>query len=140
MGHANLSNISNFFVKRLYAKGKLSIKDCVEALIKTGEALHASEGDYDDPETLGLGCEQVVSYLLEYWENDGVRGRKSSPVIEASDMTDKQSKILSEWVRGELEGDDEYEYFEVLDEIQFKFCPGWRKRYKEIEHLSNVTN
>jgi hypothetical protein len=45
MGHANLNNISDFFIRRLYAKGTLSIRACVEGLIARGETLHASEGE-----------------------------------------------------------------------------------------------
>ncbi len=48
MGHANLSNLSEFFIKRLYAKGVLSIHDCVVAMQAKGVKLHASEGDYED--------------------------------------------------------------------------------------------
>ena len=63
MGHANVSNISEFFIKRLYAKGQLSIRDCVQGLIKAGEELHASEGDYADEGMLGMAVGQYVHYL-----------------------------------------------------------------------------
>lgn len=63
MGHANLTNISTFFVRRLYAKGRLSIFQCTEALIKAKEALHASEGQYEDEDMLRMGLADVVHYL-----------------------------------------------------------------------------
>lgn len=138
MGHANLRNISEFFVKRLYAKGKLSIADCVQGLVKAGETVHASEGAYEDEETLGMACEEVVNYLLEYYENSGKRGRKSSPVIEPVDMTIEQEKCFNNWQNPVNDYDEDY--YEVLDTISFKFCKGWRLRYKEVEPLTNVTN
>ena len=63
MGHANVSNLSDFFIRRLYAGGTLSVAECVQALRAKGEALHASEGDYEDDAMLAMGLEQIVHYL-----------------------------------------------------------------------------
>lgn len=63
MGHANLSNLSRFFVRRLYAKGQLSIHDCVAAMVEAGVELHASEGGYDDEGMLSMGVMKIVHYL-----------------------------------------------------------------------------
>ena len=65
MGHANLSNISEFFINRLYARGQLSISDCAEQLIAAGETLHASEGEYDDYGMLSFGLAQVIEELTQ---------------------------------------------------------------------------
>jgi hypothetical protein len=65
MGHANLSNLSRFFVHRLYAKGKLSIADCVQAMLKARETLHASEGEYEDEGMLSFGLTEIVNSLSE---------------------------------------------------------------------------
>lgn len=144
MGHANLDNLSTFFVKRLYAKGKLTVKECVEGLMLKGETLHASEGEYDDDAMLSYGVEQVVRHLLDYRENEGSRGSKDSPVIEpATQLNEEQTRILSEW-RTKGEGSnwsaDEGGEFTVLDSIPWKFTKGWRARYKEVEPLTHVTN
>jgi hypothetical protein len=140
MGHANLSNICEFFLKRLYAKGKLSIKDCTVALVEAGETVHASEGEYEDENMLAFSLEEVVRYLLEYWENSGSRGKKNSPVIEPVQMSDDQSKIYSEWIEDGEDDDWDTKEFDLLDSVQFRFCKGWRARYKEVELLGNVTN
>ena len=65
MGHANLTNISQFFVRRLYAKGPMSITQIVQALAAAGETLHASEGEYDDDGTIGMGVMDVICYLTK---------------------------------------------------------------------------
>lgn len=146
MGHANLSNICEFFLRRLYAKGKLSIKECTDALVAAGEKLHASECSYEDNCMLAHGLEDVIRYLLTYWENNGSRGRKDSPVIEPVELSDEQSRILTEWLAEGPGfdwdcGDDGLggEYG-ILDSIQWKYCKGWRTRYKEVELLENVTH
>ncbi len=63
MGHANLSNISTFFVRRLYAKGRLSIDACVEAMLKKGVEVRASEGGYKDEGMLKMAMVDVTHYL-----------------------------------------------------------------------------
>ena len=63
MGHARVDNISHFFVKRLYAKGKLSIHDCTQALVKAGETVHASEGEYEEDYMLSMMLSQYIHYL-----------------------------------------------------------------------------
>lgn len=89
MGHANLTNISQFFVNWLYAKGALSIADCAKALVAAGETLHASEGQYEDEEILMIGLADVVDYLaLEnprrygYTGPDGNVGPHIVPVLD----------------------------------------------------------
>jgi hypothetical protein len=63
MGHANLNNLSTFFVRRLYALGQLSIHDCVQAMLKAGEELRASEGSYEDEGMLCMGMLDIIHYL-----------------------------------------------------------------------------
>ena len=63
MGHAYLANICNFFITRLYAKGKLSTTECIEGLQKKGETLHAAEGEYEDDYMLAMGLWDVISFL-----------------------------------------------------------------------------
>jgi hypothetical protein len=63
MGHANVANLSRFFLRRMYAKGSLSIAECAQALAKSGEKMHASEGDYEDDFMLAMGVVQIIHYL-----------------------------------------------------------------------------
>lgn len=63
MGHANLTNLSELFINRLYAKGRLTIGDAIAAAVKRGETLHASEGEYEEEEMLGLGFMDVIAFL-----------------------------------------------------------------------------
>lgn len=63
MGHANLTNLSEIYINLLYAKGKLSIRDAIEAAVRRHETLHASEGEYDDDGTLGMGFMDIVAFL-----------------------------------------------------------------------------
>lgn len=63
MGHANLTNLSRLFIDRLYAKGKLSVREAVEVAIAKGEEVQASEGGYGDEGTLSMAIEQIVDHL-----------------------------------------------------------------------------
>lgn len=141
MGHANVSNISEFFVKRLYAKGSLSMKECVEAMKTAGVTLRASEGEYEDEDMLALGLEQVVDFLRT------AQQPYDSPVIAPDPKTtsDTQRKILVKWyIEGLDEAITDYDHpdseYRILDDIRWIFAPGWRKRYKEVPILSHISN
>lgn len=148
MGHADLSNLSEFFVKRLYAKGKLSVADCVEAMKKKRVKLQASEGAYEDHHMLCLGLEQFLQFLIEFnppkpvldrlanHENeatDGIYG----PVVKPDKLSKRQEAVLRLWL---LEGLDEPDDYEILDSIEWRFAPGWRNVYPHIPMLGRVTN
>ncbi len=198
MGHANVSNISNLFVNRLYAKGKLSIAECVAALSKAGETVHASEGEYDDESMLGLMVVHVIHYLTRKDPTrHGYSGpRRGGPWIEpaltawlgkrrsvtsltrrlldeieagsnevlticaAADrlleegfdawsvavrLLPRQREVLAEW---EQDKDDAWDRDEdnpnskgiLFDHIPWRFARGWRKRYRDVPRLSNITN
>lgn len=163
MGHAYLENISTFFVKRLYAKGRLSVRDCADALQKAGEQLQAAEGKYDEPYMLRMGLEDVVRFLsnahplpdivdriaeLGKPAKKGKRKRKKTddetPVIEPVDLTAEQRRILRQWERNEIDdwdcGDDgDTGEYGIFDSIEWRFGPGWRERYPEgIPTLDHV--
>lgn len=133
MGHANLDNMSRLFVRQLYAKGSLTIRQAVEVAVKRGETVHASEGELSDESMVAMGLEQVVHFL----QQEGV--------IQCFDLTDQQQKILEQWQDGDITnwdcGDDGRSgEYGMLDSIQWRYAPGWRKRYPNIPLLGNVTN
>ena len=136
MGHAYVSNLGAFFVKRLYALGELSIKDAAIAAVKAGETLHASEGAYEDEAMVAQGLSEVVSSLI--WpetevSKDGIKATVPE-LVPVLPLTDKQVSALKDWRNGD--GNDEPENetgsFTVADTIRWKFGKGWRVRYKEI--------
>lgn len=168
MGHANVSNLSKFFIRRLYAKGQLSIERCVIALLAKGEVLHASEGNYDEPEMLAYALEEIVNYYVkESW---------IQPVLYMPDPIDEESRMMLEIVENneddldqlsitadkfeELKDDVNANYLRqmrvwkiwqknflddsadilVFDSIPWQFKMGVRKRYREIPLLSNISN
>jgi len=147
MGHANLSNLSDFFVKRLFAKGKLSINDCVQAMLKKGETYNASECAYEEESMLSMGTEEAVSFLREFDAPPGntvldkmvsaVDGKFTGPIIVPVSLSAEQRRILVMWPEGEVTEPEEYE---ALDSIQWKYAPGWRNKYPEIPRLGRVTH
>ena len=65
MGHANLKNLDVLMIKRIYAKGKVTLRDLVQTAILQGESLQASEGPYDDAGMLCYGFEHCILFHLK---------------------------------------------------------------------------
>lgn len=128
MGHAHVGNLSRFFIRRLYAKGKLSIAACVEAMVLRGEKLHAGEGAYEDAAMLAQGVEDIVWFLIGLY--DGVTPPQPHAVIEPVELDDTQHAILDKWIKGLFwEHEDAFDDLVILDSIQWRFAPGWRVKY-----------
>jgi len=94
MGHANVSNLYNLFIRRVYAAGRLSIAEAVELAIEKEEWFHASEGDYEDRSMLAMGFEHVISELR----------RSTNPVLVPWVLSITQRCVLRKW--GTREWDD----------------------------------
>jgi hypothetical protein len=139
MGHADYTNLGKFFLSRLYAKGKLSLAEVIEAAMKVGESVHASEGPHADESTLGMAFEEIV-YDLARLGDPVVTKRgifRAAPIIEpVTPLTAAQVKALSDWYSDE--GIDDC--YEDLDSVRWKFGEGWRKKYPQIRTLGNVTH
>ncbi len=133
MGHANLENISKFWIRRLYAKGSMSVDDCVMYLMMAGEQLHASEGCYSDMSTLRMGVLEVVTFLI--------LNKDFSRVIEPASLGRKQVHVFVDWITcNEDVGQWGRSEWAIFCGIELKFAPGWRRRYRDIPILGNITN
>lgn len=147
MGHANLRNISDFFVKRLYESGKLSVKECSDAMEKARVSYHASEGKHTEPYMLRMGLEDVLRFLIDP-EGMGYQrraGQPSGPIVVPVTPTPRQKKLLADWKRCDTEdwdcGDDgdggDYGEF---DAIKWRFSAPWLKLYPKIPKLGSITH
>lgn len=149
MGHADLSNLSDFFIRRLFAKGKLSIYDCVQAMLKKKVTYNASEAVYVEAYMISMGAEEAVRFLWKYDAPDGEtilddiveaadRDEEfTGPIIVPVSLSPEQQHILQEWDQENVQEPEEYE---ILDSIAWKFAPGWRNKYPEIPRLGRVTH
>lgn len=126
MGHANVKNLSVFFIKRLYAKGKITLREAIEGAMAKGLTLNASEGAYDDEDMVGMGLEVCASWLQE------------KGVIEPHEPTKAQKLALerADDRTSELNEED----YKALDSIQWKFAPGWRRKYPDLPILHYYEN
>jgi len=140
MGHANLGNLSTFFVRRLYAKGKLSVSECADAALVAGEKLHAGEGEITEPSMLRYALEMVVRHLSGRFERDYTPAQ-SHQVIEPILDTPEKKRIYQRWLVNDEDGwdpdGDDGEYG-TLDSIQWRFAEGWRRKYPETPVLGYV--
>jgi len=139
MGYGNVGNFSVAFIKRIYAKGSASIKDCVDVFLKKQErtknekkkqqyGYSASEGMYYEEEMLASGF-STVAY---FHRKNGI----IEPSIDIFGDLDAQHRVLENW-EDSTDAD-----IEVLDTIQWQFAKGGRKKYldKKIDHVDRVSS
>jgi hypothetical protein len=146
MGHANVSNLSEFFIRRLYAKGTLSIAQCVEALLAKGEKLHASEGDYEEDYMLGMGLLDVIHYLTRTDPSQhGYSGPQGGgpwiePVLTAwwggkQSVTPLTRRMLDEIEQG---SNDELTVHSAADRLEEEGFPEWAARLRALPNQRRV--
>ena len=138
MGHAHIRNLNDILIKRIFAKGKASIKECINYCIVHKIPLHASECDYFDGYMLSMGFEEVVLFHAHPWNEN-----KHRPTIEPIAETEEQKKIIEHFNKDGLSGLEEYNIkTEKFDEIQWKFTKGSRTMYlqKKLSYVENFEN
>ena len=62
MGHAHYHNISEYFIRHLYCKGKLSMKDLLAAMRENDVRVRASCGTYDEFYLMDMGIQSVLGF------------------------------------------------------------------------------
>jgi hypothetical protein len=127
MGHARVDNISRCFNRMVKREGGATIREVVDELERTKQALHAGEGDLDDRCMLSLGVEVIVEQLL------------NSTSIEPVDLTRRQKSLLKQWRMHDSDewdcGDDgESGEYGILDSIRWRAL---KKRLPVIEYHEN---
>lgn len=106
MGHANVKELCEFFVKLLYEKRKLSLQEAIEGAVKKGCILGASEGPNDDEGMVGMGIELCVAWL---WEDQRV--------IEPHDLTKLQKRALEQWSDTPVLSEDEQRMLRAIGKV-----------------------
>jgi len=164
VGHADLSNLSNLWMRRIYAKGSLSVSEAVDVATKNGEGVHASEGEYTEPEMLAQAFEDILhdSFLQDgddrrRWKR--AKGKTSLKELNVAlrlmgaqpldldhwsfriyepvhPLSQEQLKALSRWLDDGVEEEEEVAAF---DSIPWRFAPGRRAKYPDLPILGNIT-
>lgn len=138
MGHGHVKPHCKFFLKRLYAKGKLSIRECGQAMQDAGMKYLASEGAYDDQWMLEWAVTDIVIYYLKHVHEVTIHGIQT-PILEpVTPLKEDQVIALFRWLTGNAS--DEVAEHEALMSIQWKYAKGWRNRREDIPLLENVTH
>lgn len=125
MGHASVDNLNAILLKKIYAKGSASIKDCIEHCKKHKEVLHAGEGDYSDEYMLSWAFEEIVLFHGRAWCENGCR-----PNIEPIIENEKQKILVKSFNKDGLSNLADYdEDSSNFDNIKWKFTKGTRALY-----------
>ena len=114
MGHAYIENLSEVFIKHLYAKGSVSIYDVVKFAHGKGELVHASERDYDEEYMLEMMFYYIVSNL-HFREDPVIR---PLPTILVMD-------IIKRWRENNLSDKE----MKKIRDIKWVFARHMRKKY-----------
>jgi hypothetical protein len=138
MGHANLSNLSHFFVRRLYAAGKLSINQAMMGAQRARQALQASEGEYHDEGMLSMGFLFVVHYLTcedptqHHYSGPQGGGPWLVPVLTAWHGKRKQVTRLTAQMLDELEkgASDDLTLYGVVDRLLEESHQAWAEEVR----------
>jgi hypothetical protein len=136
--------IGEFAVRRLYAKGKLSLNEIADAYITVFPCPWNDSAGYR-PEIL-----QGLTEDLDFWlaldptiYRPPLSWEKNPVLVPAGSLTSRQADTLHRWMKDRddfhwmdvLPGQTECDA-DVLDSIQWKFGAGWRNKYstKSIPH------
>jgi len=137
MGHAYVKNLSDILLKKIYAKGKISLGELVDYCVKNKIPLHASEGDYFEDYMLEIGFSHLILFHgLPYCENE------HRPNIEAVLETKEEAKLYFDFKEhglSKFQTDEEWQNFRKL---KWKFTKGTRKMYVDdtiprMHHMEN---
>ena len=146
MGYLSTKYLGEIFLKRLYAKGKLSVNDmveyCKEKRIPYSRGLDpwysggSLEGDdwekfwEDNNHLYNMALEHLLfGWWFHSWSE--CPGQQLLPVFE----TKEQEITFLDLKAGHINWGCSFEDLQILDGIQWKFAPTWRKRYKDIPVL-----
>lgn len=141
MGHMYPKNLSKFMIKRLYARGKVTLKELVEGATKAGEQVSCAEGKYDDDYMLSQAFEVLLGFHMKAERHRGLLFPEQ--VEPARPLTEEQERVLNLFISGELydQDFDDSDDWRILDDIPWRFAKGARKLYLEdkIRHLESFT-
>lgn len=119
------TEISIAFLRRIYAKGSLSITEAVIAFDDRWGAL---------PEGGGTLNYHLQFSLAHYLGELPSYSHLSPTVLVAAPTTDKQREVLKVWEEGTDGGNLPADFdWTTYESIPYRFAPGWRRRYKTIE-------
>jgi hypothetical protein len=113
--------VSEAFIRRLYAKGSLSINEAEEIL---ADCWPESERGW-----LQYHLQMLVGHFLGVLEDDGVSPH--NPVIIPDPQSNEQRWAWEADRRGTVTDKDEDAWHEHWNTIPWRFAPGWRRRYQQ---------
>jgi hypothetical protein len=149
--NTNNETLSLFFIKRIYAKGKANpkelaellsdkIKVIIEKIEKSYWGLNNNERTKCDDKINRYGLNQHYGddnylFFIVGLTNVIYHHYKNGIIIPIKE-TDREKEILGNWLIKNREINDDYCEWDELDELNWRFANGGRKRYldKEINH------
>lgn len=158
MPKSNYEDISKAFIKHLYCKGKLSMKDTLIRFAKQGYKVNGSSSPVIDDRNywqewthLSIGVEHLFEFHTGCQYSSHTSETQIEPVFEGLPLQYKY--IYHLWENGNMPECDgcptpswlfegcsqRNKAWEMLYEIPFRFSKGYRKKYpNNINHLHHL--
>ena len=93
MGQITLTEISKFFIRRLYAAEMMTMRECVDWLEEEGIGVPGSTGVNHERYMLGIAVGLIVQTFSQA-DICPCCNRNMGPVIEPCELSDRQREIL----------------------------------------------
>ena len=156
MPHSNYKEISELFIKHLYCKGKLSMRDTLIRFAEKGYDVNGSSSpiagqDWQKWSHLSIGVEHLFEFHTGCRYSSHTSETQIEPVVDGlskqhqivlqlymdGDMPESDGTPIPTWLFGGHQSNNHA--WELLYEIPFRFAKGYRKKYPHnINHLHNL--
>jgi len=150
MGHASVGNLTKIFLRRIYAKGYTSIRECVDIAEKKGEEFRASEGGYKERYMLSMGFSEILLFYTQFHKMMSNKRGDYMPVVHLKTalhrLSPLQEKVYNEFMQDGLgndwDGGDDGESGEygAFDTLEWEFTTVARKNYSKLPIFNDFTN
>tara|TARA_B100000925_G_scaffold285315_1_gene261480 strand:+ start:1690 stop:2139 length:450 start_codon:yes stop_codon:yes gene_type:complete len=144
MPHSNYEEISKAFIKHLYCKGKLSMKDMLVFFAKKGFKVNGSSSPEIDNQKhmqgwahLSFGVEHILGFHLHYNQIEPVLDDPSHKIAwhmwNNDEMPEPDGAPIPSWIWDQCSRTNMF--WEKAYEIPFRFAKGVRKNYPNLKHM-----
>lgn len=154
MGGLSVKNFSIFLLRRVYARGKLSLKECVDYFLmkqevfdqkieraekqgKSKEYIAKLEAQKQEFGMVTSGCMEYDRGMVSDGFLRAALWHKEKGVIEPIVATDEQRQLWEAMEKNDLDSQDDFDVFD--EKIFWRFTKGGRKMYlaNEIQHIDH---
>lgn len=143
MGHMYPKDLSEMLIKRIYAKGKATVRECIDAAKKRKMEVSCAEGGYTEDYMFEMAFEYLVSYHVDKGYLEPVLQTKTQGMLWKWWLeTDEYSSAVhtADHLFEKLSDKARERRLAILYSIPLRFAKGARGKYLDgsLAHLQYV--